>query len=222
MEVEKFALLQINLGHHFTDARLLRQALTHKSMGGASNERLEFLGDSILNYTVAEMLHNRFERLPEGDLSRIRAAMVCHDSLVKIANRIGIEPVLSVDQNYRVEKSKDSILSDALEAVFAAVQLDAGHQRAKEIILHHMEGLLARGEAQLGKDPKTALQEHLQARGLPVPTYIVLNQGDRGNRTFDVECRVPKLNINLRGTGANRKAAEKDAAAKVLKVCAKS
>lgn len=222
MQVDKYALLQANLGHHFADASLLHQALTHKSMGGMSNERLEFLGDSIVNYAVAEMLHNRFRTMAEGDLSRIRAAMVCHDSLVKIANRIGVADVLAVDQNYRVERSKDSILSDALEALFAAVQLDAGHEKAKQLILVHMEGLLERGEAQLGKDPKTALQEYLQARRIPVPTYTVLDQGERGNRLFEVECRVGQLGVQLRGTGPNRKAAEKDAAAKVLKKCVNS
>lgn len=220
MEVDNYSLLQANLGHDFADASLLRQALTHKSMGGASNERLEFLGDSILNYVVAEMLHQRFPRVAEGDLSRIRAAMVCHESLVKIANRIGITPVLAVDQKYRVEKSKESILSDALEALFAAVQLDGGHDKAKRVILHHMEILLERGEANLGKDPKTALQEHLQARGIPVPTYVVLSQGTPGERNFEVSCRVPTLKIDLHGTGPNRKAAEKDAASKVLRKCA--
>lgn len=221
MQHEKHFLLQCNLRHHFADARLLIRALTHKSVGAASNERLEFLGDSILNYTVAELLFQRFPTLPEGDLSRVRAAMVCHESLVKIANRIGIADVLEVDQNYRVEKSKDSILSDALEALFAAVQLDAGHDAAKKVITHHMIDLLERKEAHLGKDSKTALQEHLQARGLPVPTYSVISHGEPGNRVFQVECSVPQLQIALQGTGANRKLAEKDAAGKVLKKCAK-
>lgn len=219
MQDPKHFSLQSNLGHHFKDASLLHQALRHKSMGGKSNERLEFMGDAILNYTVAEMLYQRFPTLPEGDLSRVRAGMVCHESLVKIATRIGVAPVLEVDQNYRVEKSKDSILSDALEALFAAVQLDAGHEAAKAVIVHHMLILLERGEAQLGKDAKTALQEHLQARGIPVPTYAVLSQGEPGARTFEVQCSVPKLSIAMTGKGASRKLAEKDAAAKVLKKC---
>ena len=220
MQNEKHFLLQTNLGHHFNDASLLRRALTHKSVGTSSNERLEFLGDAILNYTVAEMLYQRFPTLPEGDLSRVRAAMVCHESLLKIAHRIGIADLLQVDQSYRVEKSKDSILSDALEALFAAVQLDGGHEAAKAVIIHHMVVLLERKEAPLGKDAKTALQEHLQARGLPVPTYSLLSQGELGNRVFRVECKVPRLNIAFTGTGASRKLAEKDAAGKVLKKCA--
>jgi ribonuclease III len=222
MQDKKHISLQSNLGHHFSDASLLHQALCHKSMGGASNERLEFMGDAILNYTVAEMLFQRFPSLPEGDLSRVRAAMVCHGSLVKIANRIGVADVLQVDQTYRVEKSKDSILSDALEALFAAVQLDAGHETAKKVIVHHMILLLERKEVDLGKDAKTALQEHLQARGLPVPTYSVLSQGEPGARLIEVECSVPKLNIAIKGTGASRKLAEKEAAAKVLKKCVAS
>lgn len=220
MQDEQLGALQSKLGHHFKNTVLLRQALTHKSMGGVSNERLEFLGDAILNYTVAEMLYARFPTLSEGDLSRVRAAMVCHESLVKIANRIGVAPVLQVDQNHRVEKSKDSILSDALEALFAAVQLDAGHQAAKDIIVHHMVILLERREATLGKDAKTALQEHLQARGIPVPTYSVVSQGEPGNRVFEVECSVPRLSIAMKGSGSNRKVAEKEAAAKVLRKCA--
>lgn len=209
--------LQSNLGHHFADTSLLHQALRHKSMGGKSNERLEFLGDAILNYTVAEMLYQRFPTLTEGELSRVRGGMVCHESLVKIANRIGVEPVLEVNQAHRVEKGKDSILSDALEALFAAVQLDAGHDAAKAVIVHHMIILLERGEAELGKDAKTTLQERLQGRGLPVPTYTVLSDGVRGARTFEVQCAIPKLNIVTTGKGDTRKTAEKDAAAKVLK-----
>jgi ribonuclease-3 len=219
MHDPKHFSLQTNLRHVFKDATLLHQALRHKSMGGKSNERFEFLGDAILNYTVAEMLYQRFPTLAEGELSRVRAGMVCHESLVKIANRIGVAPVLEVDQTYRVERSKDSILSDALEALFAAVQLDAGHEAAKAVIIHHMLILLERGEANLGKDAKTALQEHLQARGIPVPTYSVMSQGEPGARTFEVQCSVPKLNIVTTGKGANRKLAEKDAAAKVLKKC---
>lgn len=219
MELAGHISLQSNLGHHFSDASLLKQALRHKSMGGASNERLEFMGDAILNYTVAEMLYQRFPTLPEGDLSRVRAALVCHEALVKIANRIGVAPVLLVDQDYRVEKSKDSIVSDALEAIFAAVQLDAGHDKAKTVIVRHMTILLERGEAQLGKDSKTALQEYLQARGLPVPTYFMVSVGVPGARTFEVQCQVPRLNMAMSGKGASRKLAEKDAAAKVLKAC---
>lgn len=221
MQDQKHLALQSNIGHHFNDATLLRQALRHKSMGGASNERLEFMGDALLNYTVGEMLFTRFPNLTEGDLSRIRAAMVCHEALLKVAVRIGIADVLEVDQLRRIEKSKDSLLSDALEALFAAIQLDAGHAVAKKIILHHMEGLLERREVFLRKDPKTALQELLQGRGIALPTYILLSQGVRGARECEVSCSVPSLNHTMTGKGATRKLAEKDAAAKMLKKCGK-
>lgn len=213
--------LQGKLGHDFKDETLLLRALTHKSVGSVSNERLEFLGDAILNYTVGEMLYTQFPTLSEGDLSRVRAGMVCHDSLVKIATRLEIAPLLQVDPNHRVEKSKDSILSDALEAVFAAIQLDAGHEKAKAVIVKHMLILLQNGEAVLRKDPKTALQEHLQARGIPVPSYVLVSSGTPYARQFDVKCAIPALKITTSGQGASRKHAEKDAAEKALRQCAR-
>lgn len=213
--------LQGKLGHDFKDETLLLRALTHKSVGGISNERLEFLGDAILNYTVGEMLYTRFPTLSEGDLSRVRAGMVCHDSLVKIATRLEIAPLLKVDPNHRVEKSKDSILSDALEAIFAAIQLDAGHEKAKTVIINQMLVLLQNGEAVLKKDPKTALQEHLQARGIPVPSYELVSSGTPYARQFDVKCAIPTLKITTSGQGASRKHAEKDAAEKALRQCAR-
>lgn len=216
-------VLQSKLGHHFTDASLLQQALTHRSCGHVSNERLEFLGDAILNYTVGEMLYEMFPKFAEGDLSRIRAGMVCHQALVKVANWIGIEPNLRMNlAQERYEATKDSMLSDALEAIFAAVQLDAGHTKAKAVVTAHMMQLLQRGEANLKKDGKTALQEHLQARGLPLPIYEVVSEGGRDQeRVFEIHCKIPRLGVCTSGTGPNRKHAEKIAAEKALKECAK-
>lgn len=214
--------LQAKLGHHFTDARLLLRALTHKSFDqNHSNERLEFLGDSILNYCVAEMLYHRYDSLSEGEMSRTRAGLVCHESLVIIANRIGLAPLLRVAESYRGGLSRESILSDALEALFAAVQLDAGHEKAKRIIEAHMIALLESGKAELRKDPKTSLQEHLQARAIPVPTYEMLTKGEVDKQLFTVTCSIPRLSIKTTGTGTNRKQAEKDAAAKALALCPK-
>lgn len=214
--------LQAKLGHHFTDARLLLRALTHKSFDQRqSNERLEYLGDSILNYCVAEMLYHRYDSLSEGEMSRTRAGLVCHESLVIIANQIGLPPLLRVAESYRGGPSRESILSDALEALFAAVQLDAGHEKAKRIIEAHMIALLESGKADLRKDPKTSLQEHLQARAIPVPTYEMLTKGEVDKRLFTVTCSIPRLSIKTTGTGTNRKQAEKDAAAKALVLCPK-
>lgn len=212
--------LQRKLGHHFKDARLLLRALTHRSFDQEqSNERLEFLGDSILNYCVAEMLYQRFDTLSEGEMSRTRAGLVCHESLVKVANAIGLGPLLRVSDTYRGGLSRESILSDALEALFAAVQLDAGHEKAKQIIETHMIALLESGQAELRKDPKTSLQEFLQARAIPVPTYAMLTKGELDKRPFSVTCSIPRLSIKTTGSGTNRKQAEKDAAAKALALC---
>lgn len=214
--------LQAKLGHHFTDARLLLRALTHKSFDQKqSNERLEFLGDSIANYCVAEMLYSRYETLSEGEMSRIRAGLVCHESLVKIAASIGLAPLLRVSDTFRGGSSRESILSDALEALFAAVQLDAGHAKAKQVIEAHMMALLESGQAELRKDPKTSLQEFLQARAIPVPTYEMVIKGEADKRPFSVTCSIPRLNVKTTGTGTNRKQAEKEAAAKALALCAK-
>lgn len=214
--------LQAKFGHHFTDARLLLRALTHKSFDQKqSNERLEFLGDSIVNYCVAEMLYSRYESLSEGEMSRMRAGLVCHGSLVKIAGSIGLAPLLRVSDAFRGGRSRESILSDALEAMFAAVQLDAGHAKAKQVIEGHMMALLESGQAELRKDAKTSLQEFLQARAIPVPTYEMVAKGEVDKRPFSVTCSIPCLNIKTNGTGANRKQAEKDAAAKALALCLK-
>ena len=213
-------LLQTKLGHHFEDARLLLRALTHKSFSQAqSNERLEFLGDSIVNYTVAEMLYQRYPDLSEGELSRVRAGLVCHESLVLIANSIRLAPFLRVAESYRGGHSRESILSDALEALFAAVQLDAGHDKGKQVIEAHMMALLDSGKAELRKDAKTSLQEHLQAWGIPLPVYEVQVKGEGDRIPFAVSCSIPKLNIRTTGAGTTRKQAEKDAAAKALALC---
>ncbi|UTY55852.1 ribonuclease III [Massilia sp. erpn] len=212
--------LQAKLGHHFTDARLLLRALTHKSFDPRqSNERLEFLGDSIVNYCVADMLHRRYEALSEGEMSRIRAGLVCHESLVKIAVNIGLARLLRVSETFRGGRSRESILSDALEALFAAVQLDAGHEKAKQLVEVHILALLESGQVELSKDPKTSLQEFLQARAIPVPAYELLTKGEPGKRPFAVTCSIPRLNIQSTGTGGNRKQAEKDAAAKAMALC---
>lgn len=214
--------LQTNLGHHFKNARLLLQALTHKSHSPQmSNERLEFLGDAIVNYTVGAFLYTRYPMLNEGEMSRMRAGLVCHDSLVRIADSIGLRPLIRVAPEYQRPHARQSVLSDALEALFAAVELDAGHETAKALIERHMLALLESGQVDLQKDPKTALQEHLQARSVRVPTYEMVEKGEAGVKPFKASCSIPALRISTMGTGQNRKEAEKDAAAKALKLCPK-
>lgn len=215
------AILQSNLGHDFKNARLLLQAITHKSFDARmSNERLEFLGDAIVNYTVGAMLYQRYPGLSEGELSRMRAGLVCHDGLVLIANRIGLRPILRIGAEYQDLRLAPSILSDAMEALFAAVELDAGHEVAKAVIETHMLALLDSGAVSLRKDPKTALQEHLQARGVRVPTYEMVHKGDGADRSVvKASCSIPALNIKTFGVGANRKEAEKIAAQQALQQC---
>jgi ribonuclease-3 len=212
--------LQAKLGHHFNDLSLLERALTHRSCGVDSNERLEFLGDAILNYVVGEMLFIRYPRLNEGDMSRIRSGMVCHRALLRVAGRIGLQANVKVAQWQH--KKIDTVLSDALEACFAAVQCDAGHDKAKAVILHHMIGLLERDEVLLTKDGKTKLQEFLQARCLPLPVYQLTaqNRHDEASR-IEIECVVEGLAVVTRASGPTRKEAEKAAATMALALCHK-
>jgi ribonuclease-3 len=211
--------LMDKLGHHFADEKLLVQALTHKSAAAASNERLEFLGDAILNLTVAEMLYQRFPSLNEGELTRVRAGMVCHDALVNVAQQLGIAPLLRIDRNSRLHNARDTLLSDAVEALFAAVRLDAGLAVAQKVIAYHMNQLLLRGEAKLEKDPKMALQERLQARGIAPPRYILQEEGAPFAREFKVRCTIPEWRIDTMGIGPTRKAAERRAATLALAGC---
>lgn len=212
--------LQDNLGHHFENAGLLVQALTHKSFSTQlSNERMEFLGDAIVNYVVGAMLYTRYPDLTEGEMSRMRAGLVCHDSLVRIADKIGLRPLIRASADYQPAHMKLSILSDAMEALFAAVQQDAGLEVATALIERHMLALLESGQVQLKKDPKTSLQEVLQARGIRVPTYEMTQKGEGGGRPFKATCTIPALGICTAGAGLNRKEAEKDAAAKALQLC---
>jgi ribonuclease-3 len=184
-----------------------------------SNERLEFLGDAIVNYAVGALLFKRFPGLNEGEMSRMRAGLVCHDSLVRIADRIGLRPLVRVAPEYERPHARQSVLSDAMEALFAAVELDAGHEAAKALVERHMLALLESGQVDLQKDPKTALQEHLQARSIRLPTYQMVQKGEAGVRPFKASCSIPALGITTTGTGQNRKEAEKDAAAKALPLC---
>jgi ribonuclease-3 len=211
-------VLQTNLGHHFKNANFLLTAITHKSHESRlSNERLEFLGDAILNYVVASMLHARFPGLTEGEMSRTRAALVCHSSLVKVATRIGLAPFIRVGEDTQVALDKTAILSDAMEALFGAIEIDADHATAKAVIEYHMLTLLNSGEADLGKDPKTQLQEVLQARGLPTPKYAIVDRGGTlWGSLVTVTCEVAALALTTRATGGTRKEAEKAAAAKAL------
>lgn len=214
------ALLQQRLGHRFDQPRLLEQALTHRSHSADHNERLEFLGDSVLNLAVSRLLYERLSQSPEGDLSRTRANLVKQDTLHALATRLGVaEAILLGEGELRTGgRQRPSILADALEAVIGAVYLDAGFDTACTLVqrLYHDIPLQA-AQGAMAKDPKTELQEWLQARKHPVPAYRVAGvSGAAHQQVFDVVCDVPPLSLSATGQGPSRRAAEQAAAAALL------
>jgi ribonuclease-3 len=211
---------RIALDHAFNDPNLLRQALTHRSYGIPHNERLEFVGDAILNCVVALSLYERYPALPEGELSRVRAHLVNKETLAQVARRLDLGASIRLGEGELRSGGADrsSILADAMEAVFGAVFLDAGFAAARRTVDAVYADLLRDADpAALGKDPKTRLQEWLQGQRLSVPEYaIVATTGEAHAQQFAVECRIAGLSIVAAGTGASRRAAEQDAAAKAL------
>jgi ribonuclease-3 len=205
------------LGYTFRQPALLAQALTHRSYGSRHNERLEFVGDAVLNCVVALALFERFPATDEGDLSRARASLVNRDTLAQLAQRMGLGSALLLgDGELRSGGAeRPSILADALEAVFGAVFIDGGFDAARNVIDTAFADVLTDADpATLGKDPKTRLQEWLQARRMSVPEYAVVGtSGEAHAQQFAVECRIPALGLAGAGSGASRRIAEQVAAA---------
>lgn len=212
--------LQKRLGHDFTNARLLTQALTHRSFSSDHNERIEFLGDSVLNLAVAGLLYERLSELPEGDLSRVRANLVKQDTLHKLAVVLGLPDLLRLGEGEAKSggQKRPSILADALEAVIGAVYLDAGYDRADQLVRRLFRDVEVNPQMQaIGKDPKTELQEWLQGRKMNLPSYRVVGTiGAAHKQTFDVECEISELARAERGIGGSRRAGEQAAAAAML------
>lgn len=212
--------------HVFADADLLRRALTHRSYGASHNERLEFVGDAVLNCVVALALFERFPDIPEGDLSRARAHLVNRDTLAHVARRLRLGELIRLGEGEMRSGGADraSILADTMEAVFGAVFLDAGFDAARRAIeAAYAEALRDADPTVLGKDPKTRLQEWLQGRRLNVPEYaIVATTGQAHAQRFAVECRIAQLDIVAMGSGASRRAAEQDAAQTALDAAIKA
>jgi ribonuclease-3 len=217
---EPAAAPPLALGYAFADPALLRQALTHRSYGTPNYERLEFVGDAVLDCVVALALFERFPATPEGDLTRARAHLVKQDTLAQVARRLDLGAALRLGEGELRSGGADraSILADALEAVFGAVFLDGGFDAARAVIDDVFADVLRDADPMmLGKDPKTRLQEWLQAKRVPVPVYaIVRTSGEAHAQQFDVECRIPQLGVVAVGVGPNRRAAEQDAAQKAL------
>lgn len=214
------ATLQKTLGHEFSDPALLEQALTHRSFGSPHNERLEFLGDSVLNCVIAHELYRRFPKLREGEMSRLRASLVREQTLFELAQVVQLGDCLRLGEGELKSGgiARPSILADALEAVVGAVFLAAGFEEAQTVVLRlYGAHLLAMDPSQSRKDPKTQLQELLQAQRLPLPSYeVVATQGAAHNQTFVVECVIEKLGIRTSGNGSSRRLAEQGAAKAAL------
>ena len=218
--IDALTALQLRLQHQFSNQGLLGRALTHRSFSADHNERLEFLGDSVLNLAVADMLYEKLATLPEGDLSRVRANLVKQETLHGLAVDLGLSDVIRLgDGEVRSGGQKrPSILADALEAVIGAVYLDAGFSAAQSLVHRLFETLEVNPQMEaIGKDAKTELQEWLQGRKMKLPVYqVVATLGVAHKQTFDVECEIAELRLSVRGIGGSRRAGEQAAAAAML------
>ncbi|MBP9712944.1 MAG: ribonuclease III [Sterolibacterium sp.] len=223
MHTARLERLERALDHVFARRELLQQALTHRSYGPPHNERIEFLGDSILNCVVAARLFDHFPALREGELSRLRANLVRQESLASIAQTLGLGDYLRLGEGELKSGGfrRPSILADALEAILGAIYLDAGFGAAQAVIHKLYETQIAAIDPhQALKDPKTALQELLQGQHLALPQYVLLvTRGEAHAQEFEVECRVPALDICVRGMGGSRRAAEQEAARQACLAC---
>ncbi|MGM0926968.1 MAG: ribonuclease III [Pseudomonadota bacterium] len=209
------------LGHDFGDSSLLELAMTHRSFGGQNNERLEFLGDSIVNFVIAEALFRRFPEAREGQLSRLRARLVKGQTLAELAREMGFGEHLRLGSGEMKSGGhrRESILADAVEAIIGAIYLDAGMEAVRARILSWYAARLEEISLQdTQKDPKTRLQEFLQSRQVPLPRYEVVNvEGEAHAQTFTVDCHVELLEKHTTGIGSSRRHAEQQAAEVALK-----
>ncbi|MBC8952516.1 MULTISPECIES: ribonuclease III [Xenorhabdus] len=213
--------LQRKLGYNFTQHDLLLQALTHRSASSKHNERLEFLGDSILSFVIANALYHRFPRVDEGDMSRMRATLVRGNTLAELAREFELGECLRLGPGELKSGGhrRESILADSIEALIGAIFLDSDIQTIEKIILSWYEARLneiSPGDKQ--KDPKTRLQEYLQGRHLPLPTYLVVQvRGEAHDQEFTIHCQVSGFEQPVRGVGSSRRKAEQAAAEQALK-----
>lgn len=219
MQLER---LQKKLGYQFANLDYLKQALTHRSAAAFNNERLEFLGDSILNFAIGKALYEKFPKANEGELSRMRAALVKEQTLAIIARQFELGDYLKLGPGEMKSGGhrRESILSDCVEAIIAAIYLDADIHQSMVRVSEWYKDLLAEmtpGEAQ--KDPKTRLQEYLQSHKKPLPEYDVIEiKGEAHNQTFKVSCKVLGINEPIVGTGTSRRKAEQNAAEQVIQL----
>jgi ribonuclease III len=212
--------LEAALGYVFREPRLLREALTHRSFGTPHNERLEFIGDGVLNCTIALALYERFTELPEGQLSRMRANLVSQPALHSLAQRLDISTYIRIGEGEEKSGGREraSMLADTLEALFGAIMLDSGFEAARTTINRlYSQRISQVNPNEGGKDAKTRLQEFMQSKRLSLPTYTVERvDGEAHAQLFTVRCNVELENQQASGRGPSRRAAEQMAAGAVL------
>lgn len=208
------------LGYQFKNTRLLDAALTHRSAGGTNNERMEFLGDSVLSLVISERLYQQFPQASEGQLSRLRASLVKGDTLATLAQGFELGEYLRLGAGELKSGGfrRESILADALEAVFGAIYLDGGFEAACKLITEVYQVRLSQLTLEITlKDPKTRLQEYLQSRRLSLPEYEMVSvQGEDHSQHFRMRCSIAALDMTSEGEGGSRRKAEQDAAMKLL------
>jgi ribonuclease-3 len=220
--VSRHPVLERRIGHRFRNAALLDQALTHRSFGSPHNERLEFLGDGVLDCVVAEEVYARFPGFSEGELSRLRANLVREAALAEVARSLGLSEFLRLGEGELASggAARASMLADTLEAIYGAVFLDGGYDAAREAVRRTFGERLERLEPRMpAKDAKTRLQELLQARRQKLPEYrVVATRGAAHRQTFEVECLAAGLGLRATGSGSSRRLAEQQAAGNLLKL----
>lgn len=212
--------LEKSLNYQFKDRELLKQALTHRSYASQHNERLEFLGDGVLNFVVAALLFEQFQRIDEGDLSRVRASLVKQDTLAQLAQQLHIATYLRLGEGELKSGgfNRPSIQADTIEAIFGAIYLDGGFASIYQVIERLYRPLIDNSDPKtLGKDAKTLLQETVQALRMELPVYTVVDtQGAAHDQTFVVNCTLKQLGINTQAKGSSRRSAEQAAASLAL------
>ena len=218
--IDKLKRLERKIGHTFVDEDLLKRAITHRSAGSRHNERLEFLGDSILSLVIAEALYHRFPDVSEGDMSRMRATLVREKTLAELAREfdLGEYLILGPGELKSGGFRRESILADTVEALIGAIFLDVGIEQSRTLLLQWYASRL--DEIRPGadqKDPKTRLQELLQGKRKPLPSYAVVKvKGEAHNQEFTVQCEIEGLDVTVVGVGSSRRKAEQAAAEKAL------
>ena len=212
--------LKSQLDYEFSDPLLLQQALTHRSAASRNNERLEFLGDAVLDFVVSDIVYRRYPESHEGELSRLRAALVKDSTLAEIGTDLGLGEhlILGSGEKKSGGHRRQSILADAMEALFGAMYLDQGFSAAQRVIDNlYQRRVEELPDASKLKDPKTRLQEHLQARGFDLPMYTTTRvSGKAHQQRFEVECHIRELDLSAGGEGGSRRDAEQEAAASLL------